>query len=125
MEATIRRAAEEAAIEVRDIVFAAALQAAVEAVREAVRRELGVELPEEVIDLEERVTRTEAARRLGTTSQTIIRLEEKGLVGNGEGGGARLRPPRRGARRLGRSQYPGSHPGSASRNVGSKDPTPP
>ena len=32
------------------------------------------------MQLEDQVTRSEAARQLATTSQTIMRLEEKGLV---------------------------------------------
>ena len=77
-ETPIRAAAERAAAEVRDLVYAAALDAARAAVRDAIRIEVGVDVVD--VDLEDRVTRTEAARRLGTTSQTIIRLEQKGAV---------------------------------------------
>jgi hypothetical protein len=76
--AAIKTAAERAAAEVYEQVRAAAEAAARQAVRDAIREELGVEV--EDVDLDDRVTRTEAARRLGTTSQTIIRLENRGAV---------------------------------------------
>lgn len=77
-QSALKTAAERAAAEVYETVRQAAQEAAEQAVRDAIRAQLGVAVPD--VHLEDRVTRTEAARRLGTTSQTIIRLEEKGLV---------------------------------------------
>jgi len=71
-------AAERAAAEVYEIVRRAAQEAAEQAVRDAIRNQLGLDLDD--VQLEDRMTRSEAARQLGTTSQTIMRLEEKGLV---------------------------------------------
>jgi hypothetical protein len=78
-EPTIRMAAERAAAEVYESVTRAALEAARAAVQEALSEAFGAPVPGDV-EVEDRVTRTEAARRLGTTSQTIIRLEKKGEV---------------------------------------------
>ena len=78
-EPTIRTAAERAAAKVYEAVREAALEAAEAAVREALARAFGAPVAGG-INLEDRVTRTEAARRLGTTSQTIIRLEKKGAI---------------------------------------------
>lgn len=77
-ERTLKTTAERAAAEVYEIVRAAAAQAAEDAVRDAIRSQFGVDVPE--VNLEDRVTRSEAARQLGTTSQSIMRLEEKDLV---------------------------------------------
>lgn len=77
-ERTLKTAAERAAAEVYEIVRQAAAQAAEEAVRDAIRSQFGVDVPQ--VNLEDRVTRSEAARQLGTTSQSIMRLEEKELV---------------------------------------------
>ena len=79
-EDSVRAAAERAAAEVTDAVYAAALEAARAAVQDVLAeayKRLGITGD---LELEDRVTRTEAARELGTTSQTIIRLEKKGAV---------------------------------------------
>lgn len=70
--------AERAAGQVFEIVYDAALDAAQKATRSALVELAGADPGD--INLEDRVTRTEAARRLETTSQTIIRLEEKGAI---------------------------------------------
>jgi gamma-glutamyl:cysteine ligase YbdK (ATP-grasp superfamily) len=80
-EAQIQTAAERAASEVVDAVYAAAQEAARAAVQDVIAealRRLGIAASQ--IELEDRVTRTKAAEALGTTPQTIIRLERKGLV---------------------------------------------
>jgi len=80
MEAAIRTAAERAAGEVYELVQAAALEAARDAVRKALVELVGAGPAVPDVDVQDRVTRTEAARRLGVTPQRIIRLEQKGAV---------------------------------------------
>ena len=76
--APIRTAAERAAAEVYEMVRVAAYEAARAAAARAIRDAVGLDV--EVINLDDRVTRAEAARRLGTTQQTLIRLEKKGTL---------------------------------------------
>lgn len=74
----VKTAAERAAAEVYELVRAAAESAARQAVQDAIQEQLGVWVDD--VSIEDKVTRAEAARRFGTTPQTIIRLEDKGLV---------------------------------------------
>ena len=76
--APIRTATERAAAEVYEVVRAAAYEAARDAATQAIRDAVGLDV--EVISLDDRVTRAEAALRLGTTQQTLIRLEKKGTL---------------------------------------------
>jgi len=79
-EPLIRTAAERAAAEVYETVRAAALEAARLAVTQALAELTGADLDPGTVSVEDRVTRSEAAERLGVTPQTIMRMEKKGVV---------------------------------------------
>lgn len=93
LDAILRRAAEKAA--------SAVYEATAEAVRAAIQDVLGdaadslaeaVKPSDGPTSYQDRVTRSEAAKRLGVTQQRIIRLEAKGLVPvEREGGHAYVR----------------------------------
>lgn len=77
--APVRNAAEQAAAEVYEIVMEAARSAAEAAVKQALAEAFGADIAGR-ITVEDRVTQAEAARRLNTTPQKIIRLAKKGAI---------------------------------------------
>lgn len=74
----LRSAAEKVAADVYEQVRQAVYEAAREGAAQALREVTGLEIAAEDVNLEDRMIRTEAARRLGVTQQTLIRLEKKG-----------------------------------------------
>ena len=79
-ETSLKAAAERAAAEVYEMVRAAAESAARQAVQDVAKQEFGVDIRIEDVDLDDRVTQAEAARRLNTSPPTIDRLRKKGMV---------------------------------------------